>query len=103
MLGGWNRRTKMPYIKAERRDNIEEVMEYPESEDINFVMTTLLIDYVNKKGMTYSTINEVLGVLECVKMEFFRRIAIPVENQQLNENGDVYVLAKAKKDKPDTH
>lgn len=31
-----------------------------------------------------------VGALECAKLELYRRIAIPYEEQKIQENGDVY-------------
>ncbi len=33
---------------------------------------------------------EVLGALECAKMEFYRRVAAPYEREAMAKNGDVY-------------
>jgi len=31
-----------------------------------------------------------VGVLECAKMELYRRVAAPYEDKKKEENGDVY-------------
>lgn len=41
-------------------------------------------------GGKYDSLNAVIGVLECAKQEFYRRAAVPYENQKITENGDVY-------------
>ena len=33
---------------------------------------------------------EVISSLECAKLEFYRRVAVPYEDQKILENGDVY-------------
>jgi hypothetical protein len=38
----------------------------------------------------YAEINEVVGVLECCKLELYRRLAAPYEDTKIKENGDVY-------------
>jgi len=30
-----------------------------------------------------------MGVLECVKQEFYRRRAVPYEEEKIEENGDI--------------
>lgn len=45
---------------------------------------------MQRKGLKYDTINDILGALEGSKLEFYRRIAVPYENVKLAENGDVY-------------
>lgn len=48
-------------------------------------------DYLQRaQGPSYKIINEIIGVLECVKLEFYRRIAAPYENDKQQANGDVY-------------
>lgn len=84
----------MPYIKKDDRNRIctadfyEDEVNTPG--ELNYLITTFLIDYVKKKGLSYTTINEVVGVLDCAKAEFYRRVAVPYENEKIAENGDVY-------------
>ena len=40
--------------------------------------------------ISYSRINELIGVLECAKIELYRRIAAPYEDDKSRINGDVY-------------
>jgi len=37
-------------------------------------------------------INEVIGVLECAKLELYRRVAAPYEERKRIENGEVYAV-----------
>lgn len=56
--------------------------------DLNFVITTLLLMTLQEKR--YQTLERVIGLLECVKMEFYRRMVSPYEDKKIIENGDVY-------------
>ena len=84
----------MPYIKVERRavldpflNDVGGLIESPG--ELNYCMTVLLMAYYNGyRG--YTTIAEVTGVLDNVSKEFYRRVALPYENEKRNENGDVY-------------
>jgi len=77
----------MPYIPKERRGEIE----IPEtSGELNFIITKICIAYLNKNGLKYSTINDIIGACEGAKLEFYRRVAAPYENQKIALNGDVY-------------
>lgn len=58
--------------------------------DLNFQITELCKEYLRCKGRNYATINSIVGVLECAKLEFYRRIAVPYEDTKIQENGDVY-------------
>lgn len=85
----------MPYIPETNRDNLEQRYESPgHPGELNFVISRLLDEYVKTKGVSYSTYNEIVGVLECAKLEFYRRLVVGYEEQKLNENGDVYTLVK---------
>jgi hypothetical protein len=83
----------MPYIKPEDRaaillneTNIEDAGE------LNFFITTLINYYINKNTKCYTTLNEVIGVLECAKLELYRRIVAPYEDVKIEQNGDVYTV-----------
>ena len=91
----------MPYIKKERREDFREYFPwrnprgvYGDSPtnpgDLNYIITTILRQYIRNKSISYSSINEAIGVLECAKMELYRRIAVPYEEGKMEENGDVY-------------
>jgi len=45
---------------------------------------------MKEEGLSYRTINDILGALEGAKLEFYRRVAVPYENSKLSENGDIY-------------
>lgn len=40
--------------------------------------------------LRYSEVNEAVGMLECTKQEYYRRIASPYEDKKIKENGDAY-------------
>jgi len=88
----------MPYITqgARRRLTIAEGEEpIPESSgELNYVITKLVDGYLKRVGMNYASLNSVIGVLECAKLELYRRIVIPYENKKKLENGDVYEVDK---------
>lgn len=82
----------MPYIKESRRQELIENIRTPENAgELNFKISHLVNQYFNQEGeITYFTINEVIGVLECAKLEVYRRIAQHFEDIKMRENGDVY-------------
>lgn len=84
----------MPYIKADRRENLDRVHDlgYPATlgpGELNYAITQLVRSYVGS-DVSYAKINEVVGVLECAKLELYRRLAAPYEDKKIVENGDVY-------------
>ncbi len=80
----------MPYIKQGRRDVLLNHEEYPVTAgELNYVLTAAIHRYW-AFGRSYATINDIVGALEGAKLEFYRRIAAPYEDEKIKENGDVY-------------
>lgn len=57
--------------------------------ELNYVFTTLL-DSALGANPKYADYNAALGVLEAVKLELYRRVVAPYEDEKLAENGDVF-------------
>ena len=67
----------MPYIHKLDREQIIDGREIETAGELNFVISTLINKYLSNKGKSYSSINEAIGVLECAKLELYRRVASP--------------------------
>ncbi len=65
--------------------------------NLNYAITKLIDSLYD---LRYSEINEAIGALECVKQEFYRRVAGPYEDLKAVENGDVYKMVKAPSAQP---
>lgn len=79
----------MPYIELKRR--IDLLHEDPKNPgELNYEITMLLKSYFYANGGRYQQINDVLGALEGAKLEFYRKIAAPYEDEKIKQNGDVY-------------
>jgi hypothetical protein len=57
---------------------------------VNYTISTILGRLLYNQDLSYRNINQLIGVLECVKMELYRRIAIPYEDKMIERNGDVF-------------
>jgi broad-specificity NMP kinase len=57
--------------------------------ELNYVLSTLLNRAVGRRGVNYVNINALIGVLECCKLELYRRLAEPYEDTKIVENGDI--------------
>ena len=124
----------MPYIKKEFRNDITQASPLNVGE-LNWVFTEAWIKYlkdfgypqlctalsksmdkyIDNKGLNYQTINDIIGAIECCKMEILRRrpfsrydykfivsemekfkenvyqsVAGPYEDEKCRTNGDVY-------------
>lgn len=79
----------MPYIQKWRREEMKEDFSNAAGE-LNYAITKLCVEYLGRRTLNYNNINDVIGVLECAKQEFYRRVAVPYENQKMHDHGDVY-------------
>jgi hypothetical protein len=89
----------MPYIKQEDRTKFNEdaVRLGTKAEcagDLNYAITVILHTYLKKKGIRYSNLNEVIGMLDCAKMELYRSIAGPYEDIKIKESGLVGLISE---------
>jgi len=82
----------MPYIEADARPSLDDRLRTPATVgELNYVVTRLVLEFIrNQGGMSYTTANAAIGVLECAKLELYRRLAAPYEDRKIAENGDVY-------------
>ena len=91
----------MPYIAQDKRLMLEHALAtlaasiiVEESKNqagvLNYCITALLNEVLKTNGMSYQNINELIGVLECAKLELYRRVASPYEDEKIHSNGDVY-------------
>jgi len=81
----------MPYVTAEARVRLDKGGKPETAGELNYAITRLVDEYlVQKGGLRYAHLNEVIGVLECAKLELYRRVAAPYEDKKLTETGDVY-------------
>ena len=81
----------MPYITQEQREAIETFGHgaIKTAGELNYYITRVLQTYL-LHNQNYGRYNEVLGVLEAVKLELYRRKVAPYEDKKIKENGDVW-------------
>ncbi len=79
----------MPYITPERRQAAKDGIPPFTAGELNYAITQVILDYLGN-DITYATLNTVVGALECAKLELYRRVAVPYEDQKCRINGDVY-------------
>lgn len=94
----------MPYIKEKDREAALDMFE--DAGDFAYKLTDVILDYLFQKTVKraitnedikgwkdkikFSTYSHAIGVLECVKLELYRRMIAPYEDRKCEENGDVY-------------
>ena len=91
----------MPYILQPKRtvldpiiDELHTALVDLEADDdsnnlegnLNYLITRLLRKCY---GTSYREINDAVGMLECCKLEYYRKVAAPYEDQKEFENGSV--------------
>jgi hypothetical protein len=103
----------MPYIKIEERrlldtyideliEKLVDIVHFGETGDgllagrLNYTITKLILGYiefakehVDFYGVGYSDWNEIMGALECAKLEIYRMQIAPYEDIKIKENGPV--------------
>lgn len=81
----------MPYIPNHTvRKALDDGRFKPKSAgELNYAITRLVTNYL-RGDYGYDQLNEAIGVLECSKLELYRRMVAPYEDAKCAENGDVY-------------
>jgi hypothetical protein len=93
----------MPYIAQSKRaffdaeiDQLARLLKNAQIDDdnnqegnFNYIISSL-IHRVYGPNYRYRQVNDIVGMLECVKQEFYREVAAPYEDQKAKENGAVY-------------
>lgn len=84
----------MPYIPQEDRariaaESLSGILEPQTPGELNYLVTVLCTNYLDVFGRSYTNFNAVVGALECVKLELYRRRIAPYEDNKIEENGDV--------------
>jgi hypothetical protein len=83
----------MPYINPKTRSVFEPDVEPITEGQLNYMIMRIIDRFMaSHPKMTYAVINKVIGVLECAKLELYRRIAGPYEDKKKEENGDVFTV-----------
>lgn len=85
----------MPYIAQDKRNyldpSITELLEkipmHPG--EMNYIITKLMMKYVEWRGGDYQAYNNAIGILECCKLEFYRKQVAVYEEICIIKNGDL--------------
>ena len=102
----------MPYIEKENRPLIDNKVDSLIRKigvgkgNLNYAITRLCHLYIKfyhkendmgdtiKQGLCYDVLNDIVGVLECVKQELYRKVAADYEDEKCDQNGDIDVDLK---------
>lgn len=57
--------------------------------DLNYIFSTEALAYLQKKGESYQSYNDIIGALEGAKIELYRRRIAAYEDLAIKKNGDI--------------
>jgi len=92
----------MPYIHPHARRQwirflqplIDQISGETEVRELNYLITSILAKacstHLNARTPAYHEINKAVGVLECAKLELYRRLGGPGKDLKWQQHGDVY-------------
>lgn len=91
----------MPYINKDLRSDIDEsiddlinIIHFLKNDKLegiaNYIVSRIITGILKPdKGWNYGALNKAIGVLECSKLELYRRLAAPYEDKCIDRNGDL--------------
>ena len=92
----------MPYIPQDARpkhqsaiDNtVKKLVALTDENDVggnmNYIISSICNRWLKESGGTrYYKIEKLIGCLECIKLELYRRVAAEYEDKAIDKNGDI--------------
>ena len=85
----------MPYIKQKDRVKFAgplhmlAVAGINTAGEFNYLVTKLMIQYLQQHGQSYQIYNDLMGALQGASLELYRRQVAEYEDKKIVENGDV--------------
>lgn len=79
----------MPYIPEYERLSIAEGCTPVTAGQLNYQIHLFIEEYIETNGLNYQTCNDVMGALQGIQQEFYRRKVAPYEDSKIKENGDI--------------
>ena len=91
----------MPYIEKEDKKALDRSIAHLSTELLNgdfrgrfnYIISSIFSNMVQANGLSYRLINDYIGVLECAKLEAYRRIAVPYEDGKIVDKTITYIPA----------
>lgn len=79
-----------PYIDQNARDLLAAGRQPETLGELNYAITRLCLGWLADYGDNYGAYAAIVGVLETAKLELYRRVVVPYEQDKCEINGDVY-------------
>lgn len=92
----------MPYINQEQRDHLDKDIDHIVSilnsisgdrgldGNVNYIITQIVNRAYNTPYANYKTLSKGVAAFECAKLEYYRRVMVPYEEEKIRIEGDVY-------------
>jgi len=90
----------MPYIARSQKEKVDKglialnLSELKDAGSLNYAVHKLIAQYFSQNEQDYQSFNDVIGVLDCAKMEIYRRLIAEYEEKKILQNGDVEPYSK---------
>lgn len=94
----------MPYIKQQFRDEIDtdarlsHLAEYLAATNdenfvggLNYIINFIVRKRLQRMGLRYFNLNNIVGSITCALLELYRTIAGPYEDEKMGKNGEIKV------------
>ncbi len=88
----------MPYVLPEVRERLDkDILSAQNPGELGYTVAMLIDAYIfrnsrdpEKPEFWFKDVAELMGTIESIKMEVYRRVVVPYENYQLNRAGDCF-------------
>lgn len=78
----------MPYIPKSQKQKADDGI-IKDCGYLNYSIHQLIDRYMEINKESYQTYNDIIGALDCAKMEIYRRLVSKYEDRKILQNGDV--------------
>jgi len=79
----------MPYIPQSEKKRVDQDNLITTAGQFNYALNQLISIYIEQNDFNYQTSNDIIGAMECAKLELYRRLVAPYEDKKILQNGDV--------------
>ena len=84
----------MPYIEQEYRFKVDQIVKYFLDTGkihgrLNYFLFKLTKEAIKRNGESYGSYKEIIGELECAKLEIYRKLVSNYEDKKEKENGEI--------------
>lgn len=79
----------MPYIPKSEQNRVDQDNLITTAGQFNYALNQLISIYIDQNDFNYQTSNDIIGAMECAKLELYRRLVAPYEDKKILQNGDV--------------